>query len=429
MNASSKTLAALQFCGGADMAILKQCREGIRAMFAVRGAICLIVAVISAVFAGNTWGSISGSIWVGVAVSLGWAALIGLVNWCVGYTRDRPSRNWATALLSFCTMLVLYTFVTAVNLTFTLMYVHQMKIAEIQQQHRVDNLKPLVAALDAATATREAEIRQLNGQLATATANRDSGVLSNQRRFEQLTAAARQNYDARVVQLEGAVQRLQESLQEASRRLSGEVTGEVVKGGKTTGIRGDGRAAEAVRTEVAKLDALLAAATTTRNEQMPILVADLASTLDRAAAERDAANRALNQAHAAATAANAAGKPEAERVWGVAKATYDRDVAQAELLNADGPESRFQALLEYLMTNPWSSIPFAAFILVLETLALWLTLMPMKEYRRRLRLEEMQTDADITRQEREVERPTPTMVRPSDTAEGDAEEPTRRSAA
>lgn len=427
MNASSKTLAALQFCGGADMAILRQCREGIRAMFAVRGAICLIVAVISAIFAGNTWGSISGSIWVGVAVFLGWAALIGLVNWCVGYTRDRPSRNWATALLSFCTMLVLYTFVTAVNLTFTLMYVHQVKIAEIQQQHRVDNLKPLTAALDAATAAREAEIRRLNGQLATATANRDSGVLSNQRRFEQLTAAARQHYDARVVQLEGAVQRLQENLQEASRRLSGEVTGEVVKGGKTTGIRGDGKAAEAVRAEVAKLDGLLAAATTTRDEQMPILVAELASELDRLTAERDTASIHLERMYAAATAANTAGKAEAQRVWEVAKTTHDRDVAQAELVTQDGFKTRFNALRNVLLDDPWSMAPFVLLIFFLETLPFWFTFVPAKEYHERLRLQDLQTAANIAREEQSIVHPTPTMVRPA--ADAGDEDATRRSAA
>lgn len=417
---SSNALTFLQFCGGADLGVLRLCRQGVQMMKSVQGAICVLVALLSSVFAANTWGSIYDSLWVGLGVAFAWVLLIGGINWMVGYSRDRPVRNRFVGLIGLLLMLAFYVGITGVNLTFALMQVFRTEVTDVQKEQKAARFQPLTAALDAATAAREAEIRRLNGQLATATANRDSGVLSNQRRFEGLTTDARQKHDARVVQLEGAVQRLQESLQEASRRLSGEVTGEVVKG-KTTGIRGEGKAADAVRAEVAKLDGLLASATATRDEQMPILVAELSATLDRLAAERDTANRALNQAHAAAVAANAAGKAEAERVWGVAKATYDRDVAQTALVTQDGFKTRFNALRTVLLDDPWSMAPFVLLIFFLETLPFWFTFVPAREYHERLRLQDLQITANIAREEQEIAHPRPTMVRPAETAEGDAE--------
>lgn len=421
------SLTFLQFCGGADLGVLRLCRQGVQMMKSVQGAVCLLVALLSSVFAANTWGSIYDSLWVGLGVAFAWVLLIGGINWMVGYSRDRPVRNRFVGLIGLLLMLAFYVGITGVNLTFALMQVFRTEVTDVQKEQKAERFRPLTKALDAATAAREAEIRRLNALLATATANRESGMLSNQRRFEQSTNNVRQKHDVRVVQLEGAVQRLQDNLQEASRRLSGEVTGEVVKGGKTTGIRGDGKAAEAVRAEVAKLGELLAAATTTRDEQMPILVAELASELDRLTTERDTASIHLERMYAAATAANTAGKAEAQRVWEVAKTTHDRDVAQAELVTQDGFKTRFNALRTVLLDDPWSMAPFVLLIFFLETLPFWFTFVPAKEYHERLRLQDLETAANIAREEQSIVHPTPTVVRPA--ADAGDEDATRRSAA
>lgn len=425
MNANALTF--LQFCGGADLGVLRQCRQGVQMMKTVQGAICVIVAVLSSVFAANTWGSIYDSLLVGLGVAMTWVLLIGGINWMVGYTRDRPVRNRFAGLLGLMAILTFYVGVTGVNLTFALMQVFRTEVADVQREQKAERFRPLVARLDGETAAREAGIRRLNSLLDTATTARDSGMLSNQRRFDQAVTEARQKHDSRVAQLEGAVLRLQEGIEGASRRLSGEVSGEqVIKGGaKTTGIRGDGNAAQAVRAEIAKLTELLATATTSRDEQVPVLVAELSTTLDRLAAERDAANRALSQAHAAAVATNAAGKAEALRVWEVAKATYDRDVAQMELVTQDGFKTRFNALRGVLLDDPWSMAPFVLLIFFLETLPFWFTFTPAKEYHERLRLQDLQTSADIARMEQNIERPTPTLVSVAEPASEEA----RRNAA
>ncbi len=401
----AQIISTFQFFGGSDASILQKCRPGVRMMKTMQGGLCLLIACVSAIFAANTWGTIYHAFVVGIGVYIIWTLLIGGVNWMIGYARDRPVKNLLKGLVAILAALIFYASITSVNLMFTLMQVYSPEVSNLQEQQRASLFVPLQAKLDIAVQIREAAIKMHQGVLQQYRSVYDAAVRANQERVNLELATARRAHDTLSNQLNAKVESLQTQLQDANRRRSAEVAGQVLKSGQTrstTGRPGEGQASAAVQGEITNLERLLADANKDRDEKIPVSLKGIEDLRQKLFADQKTSDAAFATTFSQQEKGVAQAIEEVRRVYGVAEEIYKREVTDLRKVTQDGIKTRFNALRAVLQDDPWSMAPFVLLIFFLETLPFWFTFMPMKEYRQRIELEDAEVDIELETQRKRM---------------------------